>query len=105
MPIKICFSEIYTKVCIGKQMSQEFLLQNGLKQGDGVIRNVQEYHMELKLNRTHQLSVYSGAVILLGHNRNTIKKNREALTDVTKDAGIEINAVTSPGCVYRYFWR
>jgi hypothetical protein len=32
---KICLNEIYSKVRIGKHLSDSFTIQNGLKQGDG----------------------------------------------------------------------
>jgi hypothetical protein len=53
-PIKICLNETYSKVRIGKYLSDTFPIQNGLKQGDALsplrfifalryaIRNVQE---------------------------------------------------------------
>jgi hypothetical protein len=67
--------------------------QNGLKQGDAlsplffnfaleyVIRKVQEKHVGLKLNGTHQLLAYADDVNLLGDNIGTIKKNMETLID------------------------
>jgi negative regulator of genetic competence, sporulation and motility len=32
--IKMCLNETYSKVCIGKNLSYTFPIQNGLKQGD-----------------------------------------------------------------------
>jgi sorting nexin-29 len=32
--IKMCLNETYSKVCIGKHLSDHFPVQNGLKQGD-----------------------------------------------------------------------
>jgi hypothetical protein len=32
--IKMCLNETYSKVRIGKHLSESFLIQNGLKQGD-----------------------------------------------------------------------
>lgn len=34
MLIKICLNETYSKACIGKNLSDKFPVQNGLKQGD-----------------------------------------------------------------------
>jgi hypothetical protein len=34
--IKVCLSETYNKVHIGKCFSDSFLIQNGLKQGDAI---------------------------------------------------------------------
>jgi hypothetical protein len=43
--IKMCLNETYSKVYIGKHLSDSFLIQNGLKEGDALeyaIRKVQE---------------------------------------------------------------
>jgi hypothetical protein len=53
---------------------------------------VQENHVELKLNATHQLLVYAGYVKILGHNIDTIKKNTQTLIDASKEVGLEVNA-------------
>jgi hypothetical protein len=34
--IKMCLNETYNKVCIGKYLSDNFPIQNGLKQGDAL---------------------------------------------------------------------
>jgi hypothetical protein len=35
--IKMCLNEMYTKVCIGKHLSDDFPIQNCLKQGDPLL--------------------------------------------------------------------
>jgi hypothetical protein len=34
--IKMCLNKTYSKVCIGKHLSDSFPIQNGLKQGDAL---------------------------------------------------------------------
>jgi hypothetical protein len=95
--IKMCLNEIYSKVHIGKHLSDSFPIQNGLKQGDALspllfnyafeyaISKVQENQVGLKLNGTHQLLAYADDMNLLGDNIDTIKTNTETLIDVSKE--------------------
>jgi hypothetical protein len=61
---------MYSKACVGKHWSDNFLIQNDLKQGDALsplffnfrleydITEVQENQVGLKLNVTHQRFMY-----------------------------------------------
>jgi hypothetical protein len=100
--IKMCLNETYNKVLIGKYLSDNFPIQNGLKQGDALsplffnfgleyaIRKDQENQVRLKLNGTRQLLVYSGDVNILSDSIET-KKISRTLTDTSKEFGLEVN--------------
>jgi hypothetical protein len=102
--IKMCLTETYSKVHIDKHLCDTFPIQNGLKQGNALssvlfnfaleytIKKVQENQVELKLNGTHQLLVYTDDVNLLGDNIDTTKKNTGIFSDTSKEVGPEVNA-------------
>jgi hypothetical protein len=98
----MCLNETYSKVHIGKHLSDNIPIQNGIKQDavspllfnfslEHAIRKVKENQVGLKLNGTHQLLVYADDVNLLRGNIDIVKKNTETLTDASKEVGLEIN--------------
>jgi len=102
--IKMCLTEAYSRVQVGKNLSNMFPIRNGLKQGDALsplllnfvleytIRRVQVNQDGLKLNGTHQLLVYADDVNILGGSIRTIKGNVEALVAASKETGLEVSA-------------
>ena len=95
--IKMCLTETYSRVRVGKNLSNMFPIRNGLKQGDALlpllcntafeyaIRRVQVNQDGLKLNSTHQLLAYADDVNILGGGIHTVKKNTEALVVASKE--------------------
>jgi hypothetical protein len=53
------------------------------------ISKVQKNLMGLKLNGTHQLLAYADDVNLVGDNIDTTNKDRETLTDASKEIGLK----------------
>ena len=102
--VKMCLTETYSRVRVGKNMSDMFPIRNGLKQGDALspllfnfaleyaIRKVQVNQDGLKLNSTHQLLAFADDVNILGGSVHTVKTNEEALVAATKEIGLEVNA-------------
>ena len=97
-------TETYTRVRVGKNVSDRFPIRNGLKQGDALsplifnfaleyaIRRVQVNQDGLKLNGTHQLLAYADDVNILGGGIHTLKEKAEALVAATREIGLEVCA-------------
>ena len=99
----MCLTETYSRVRVGKNLSDTFPIRNGLKQGDALspllfnyvlehaIRRVQINQDGLKLSGTHHLLAYDDNVNILGGSVHTAKENAEALVVATKEIGLEVN--------------
>jgi len=82
---KMCLTETYSRVWVGKNLSDMFPIRNGLKQGDALspllfnfgleyaIWKVQVNQDVLKLNGTHEVLVYAGDVNILGGSAHIVK--------------------------------
>jgi len=102
--IKTSLTETYSRVRVGKNVSDRFPIRNGLKQGDAVspmlfnfsleyaIRRVQVNQDGLKLNGTHQLLAYADDVNVLAGSIRTLKENAEALVAAAREIGLEVSA-------------
>jgi hypothetical protein len=51
MLIKMCLNETYSRVRIGKNLSENFTVQNGLKQGDGLPPLLLNFALEYAIRR------------------------------------------------------
>ena len=85
--VKMSLTETYSRVRVGKNVSDGFPIRKGLKQGDALtsvlfnfaleyaIRRVQVNRDGLKLNGTHQMLAYADDVNTLGGSIHTLKEN------------------------------
>ena len=100
---KMCLNETYSRVRVGKHLSDMFPIKNGLKRRcfiallfnfslDYVTRRVQVNQDGLKLNGAHQLVVYADDANILGGSVHTAQENTEALQVTSKKTGLTVNA-------------
>ena len=87
--IKMCLTEMYCRVRVGKNLSDMFPVRNGLKQEDALspllfnfaleyaIRRVQVIQDALQLKGTHQLLFYANDVNILGGSVHTLKETKK----------------------------
>ena len=100
----MCLNETYSRVRVGKNLSDMFPLKNGSKQGDVLplglfnfaleyaIRTVQVNQDGLKLHDTLQLIGYVYDVNTLGGRVHTTQKNTGDLVVDSNENGAEVNA-------------
>ena len=84
--IKMCLTETYNRVRVGKKLSDRFPIRNGLKQGNALslllfnfaleyaIRRVQVNQDGLKLNGAYQLLAYADDINIVGGSVDPIRK-------------------------------
>jgi hypothetical protein len=101
--IKMCLTETYSRVRVGKNLSEVFPIRNGLKQGDALlpllfnfaleyaIKRVQVNQDGLKLNGMHQLLAYADDANMLRGSVQPVRENAEALVISAKEIGLEVN--------------
>jgi len=102
--IKMSLTETYNRVREGKNVSDRFIIRNGLKQGDTLspmlfnfaleyaIRRAQVNQDGFKLNGTHQNLAYADDVNIMVGSIHTLKENAEALVATTREIGLEVSA-------------
>ena len=101
--MKMCLTEMCSRVRVGKNLSDVFPFRNGLKPGEALspllfnfaleytIRRVHVNQDDLQLNGTHQFLVNAEDVNILAGSVQTINENTEALIVASQEIGLEVN--------------
>ena len=101
--IQICLNGSTGKVRVGGNVSEPFMIRDGLKQGDGlstvlfnltleyVVRKMQVSQMGATLNGTTQILGYADDLDILGDCRETVARNAEILIKAVEYTGLEVS--------------
>ncbi|PSN38267.1 hypothetical protein C0J52_16903 [Blattella germanica] len=100
--IGMCLNGKKSRVRVGKQVSYNFEIHNGLKQGDALspllFNLVLEHAIKsledkegVQLNGIHKLLVYADDIVLLGDSEGILKDKMHILRSNTRKLGLEVN--------------
>ena len=101
--IQICLNGSTGKVRVGGNVSEPFMIRDGLKQGNGLstvlfnltleyaVRKMQVSQMGATLNGTTQILGYADDLDILGDCRETVARNAEILIKAVEYTGLEVS--------------
>ncbi len=101
--IQVCLNGSTGRVRVGGNISEPFLIRDGLKQGNEmsttlfnltleyVVRKLQVGNPGVTLNGTTQILGYADDLVLLGDSREAVKTNAEILMEAAGCTGLEVS--------------